>query len=894
MRMTAATRLGPYEILSPIGAGGMGEVWRARDSRIARDVAIKLLPQSFSASEDRLRRFEQEARAAGALNHPGLVTIFDVGIAEGSPYIVMELLEGATLREVLGDDSPSALPLRKAVDYATQLASALAVAHEKGIIHRDLKPENLFVTTDGRVKILDFGLAKLNAPDRPDDSSTQQKQTSPGTVMGTAGYMSPEQVRGQAVDHRTDIFSLGAILYEMLSGRRAFRRDSSVETMNAVLKEDPPELTVIDPKLPPAVERVVRHCLEKNPRERFQSARDLAFALDAAPAAGMASAAGAPVRSKLAALAAVVLIAIAASALLLRGRRAATTPSAPPPVARFGILATVTWSDSATISPDGRHVVYSSGAEWRASAPSGTGADPPGGRSTDPVASSSGRFWLRRLDTLEPRALSDTEAAVPLFFWSPDSRFLGYRSGNILLLREVNGGPPRVMTDLPAAAQGVAWSRAGDIIVALPGGLYRMNSSGGSPKLLLRSEPDREVWRGSPSFLADGKRFLFTVLKSGVGEQALETRVASLDGSELGTVTTGVTGAMYVDGHLLFGAGGALYAQPFDDERLALTGERVELARSVAQDWRTGRLAVGVSHTGVLVYRASPRSDARFVVVDRSGRHLRHIGLPDSFTNFSVSPAEDRVITARRDPVSGHLSLWMIDTTRGVTSLVTETTDTDDADDPTWLPDGKNIAYRHGARLVVRPANGGAERTVVAAEAYPDAFSHDGRFLIYGQPRGNVFEQWAIDITAPGAKPIPLVTGVTLADEGRISPNGRWVATHSNETGTAQISVIPFPPTGERWQVSRDGGVQPRWSADGNELFYLDPDGRMMVVRMPASEPRRAAAPEALFATGIVPSDALDQFAPLRDGFVLRVPVRSAAEASAVQVIVNWPALIRH
>lgn len=282
MRVAAGSRLGPYEIISRVGAGGMGEVWRARDSRIARDVAIKVLPESFAAGDDRLRRFEQEARAAGALNHPGLVTIFDVGNLEGSPYIVMELLEGTTLRELLGDDTPSALSLRKAIDYATQIALALAVAHEKGVVHRDLKPENLFITRDGRVKILDFGLAKLAAPETPNtDSQTQQKQTSPGTVMGTAGYMSPEQVRGREIDHRTDIFSLGIILYEMLSGRRPFRRDSTVETMNAILTEDAPQLSASRQQVPVAIERITQRCLEKSPPERFQSARDVAFALEA-------------------------------------------------------------------------------------------------------------------------------------------------------------------------------------------------------------------------------------------------------------------------------------------------------------------------------------------------------------------------------------------------------------------------------------------------------------------------------------------------------------------------------------------------------------------------------------------------------------------------------------
>src|ERR1043165_1367940 len=285
MIITKGAVLGPYEILTHIGAGGMGEVWRARDRRIGRDVAVKVLPQTFAAGDAQVLPFEQEARAAGALNHPGLVTIFDVGTAEGSPYIVMELLEGETLRDMLGDAVPKPLPIRKALDYAIQIASALAIAHEKGITHRDLKPENVFVTSDGRIKILDFGLAKLavDAVDGEGRRRTAKHLTSSGMVVGTPGYMSPEQVRAHPLDHRTDIFAFGALLYEMLSGRRAFDRDSAVETMHAVLNDELPPLTTIDPKISPALDAIVRHCMEKNPRERFQSARDLAFDLRMLP-----------------------------------------------------------------------------------------------------------------------------------------------------------------------------------------------------------------------------------------------------------------------------------------------------------------------------------------------------------------------------------------------------------------------------------------------------------------------------------------------------------------------------------------------------------------------------------------------------------------------------------
>jgi serine/threonine protein kinase len=875
MQAEPGRRLGPYEVVSFIAAGGMGEVYRARDTRLGRDVAIKLLAPALASDETAVARFEREARAVAALSHPNIVALHDIGRDGATAYVVTELLDGSSLRTRLAEGT---LPVRKCIEYGTQIAGALAAAHERGIVHRDIKPDNIFITTDGRVKILDFGLAHAVAPTAADDASAtvaKTPETSPGAVMGTAGYMSPEQIRGRAADHRSDIFALGATLYEMLTGGRAFTGETFADSMHAILHDDPPPMTDV----PAYLERVVRRALEKEPGERFQSARDLAFALEAEPAGVSGER---PVRAAqrrwppyatLAAIVVVAVLATAAALLLRRKPQTATSIAGGGPVVRFGIDAANTWSDSASVSPDGQYIVYSGG---ESGAPRG--------------------FLLRRLDALEPQSLSDTQAAIPMFFWSPDSRSLGYRAGtnsNQLVIRDLNGGAARVIADLDAPAQGVAWGKDGTLIVALPRGIYRLSALGGTPVLLMRSEPGKELWRGSPSFLPDGKRFLFTVLKNGVGEESLETRVASVDGKELATLGTGMLGASYADGSLLFGAGGALYARPFDADHLQLQGERVQLSPSVAQDWRSGRLAARASDTGVVVYRRAYRLDSQFVIVDRFGRRVRDIGSPDSFTNFSVSPDEQRIIATRSDPVTGRGSLSLIDAARGVTSLVTAKADTEGAEDPTWLPDGQRVAYLHGPRIVVRSANGGAEHVVLPTEGYPDSFSRDGRFMIYGVPSGDAFEQWALDITTPGAKPIPLVTGVTLADEGRISPNGKWVAAHSNATATAQIVVVPFPPTGESWQISRNGGMQPRWSADGNELFYLDPQGHLMSVRMPASDPRQAAAPEVLFNSGVVPSDAIDQFAPLKNGFLIRLPVAGSADASAVQVIVNWKALVK-
>lgn len=868
--LDAARRLGPYEIVSLIGAGAMGQVYRARDVRLNRDVAVKVLSPALASDPAAMARFEREARAVAALSHPNIIALYDIGRDGDTAYVVTELLDGVSMRERLASGP---LPVRKATEYARQIAVALASAHERGIVHRDLKPENVMLTGDGRVKVLDFGLAHVASaavPGGPGSVATTV-ETSPGTLFGTIGYMAPEQARAQSADHRSDIFALGATLYEMLTGRRAFTGDTPADTIAALLNAESPRIESLE-GVPPQLERLVYRCLEKNPSERFQSARDLAFALEQAPAErGQSGTAQAPARGgwwPWAAGAGGLLLA-AAGAIAMVGTRA--SPGTPPQVVRFGIPANMTWSDAASVSPDGKWIVYTGG----------TSADQASG-----VA--AGRFWLRAVDSLRAVRLPDTESAVALFFWSPDSRLLGYRAGNALMVRPVPTGQPSVLVDLPSTPQGVAWSAQGDLIIAMAGGLYRMRAAGGTPQLLFGPDPSREISKGWPAFLPDGQRFLFTAVTNGSGEQALETRAASLDGRELGTVTKGVAGAMFADGYLLFGAGGTLYAQEFDPDRLVLSGERIEVATGVVQDWRTGHMAVAASRTGLLVFRGAHRDVAHFTVVDRVGRVRRTVGAPDSFDNFSVSPDERNIVATRRDPKTGQAALWLIDMVRGVTSLVTDANDTLDADDPTWAPDGQQIAYRHGNRLVIRPVHGGTERTVVDAEAFPDSFSRDGRYLVYGRPNGNAFEQWAIDLLTPGADPLPLVTGITLADEGRVSPDGKWVAYHANPTGVPQVYVMPLPASGQKWQLSQAGGVQPRWSVNGQELVYLDPDGRLMSVALPGADPRRALAPKALFTTGLSPSDAIDQIEPLKDGFLLRMPRTAAADAAAVQVMLNW------
>src|SRR5208282_1553916 len=493
MALTPGTKLGPYEIIGPLGAGGMGEVYRARDTRLGRDVAVKVLPASFSKDPERLHRFEQEARATSALNHPNILAIFDIGQSKESPYVVSELLEGETLGERLRS---GALGQRKATEYAVQMARGLAAAHEKGIVHRDLKPENLFITREDRVKILDFGLAKLTLAEdqggRGAQAGTASISTEPGKVMGTVGYMSPEQVRGEAADHRTDIFSFGTILYEILAGQRAFERDTTAETMTAILKEEPPELMAPGKNLAPSLARVVEHCLEKRPELRFQSAKDLAFALEALSGSTGATIIPSKVHSSRptwrgvlpwSVAAAAVLIALAAVAGNRWHTRAGQTD-----VLRLQVV-TAGSSNDVTLSPDGRQLVSS------------------GASDVDPIS-------LRPLDSEVAKPLPGTESGGATF-WSPDSKAIGFVANEKLKRIDLATGAVQTLADAPTE-RGATWNREGTILFA-PGGngpLYRIPATGGQPVQVTRLRAPQEASHRHPQFLPDGRHFLFWIVGS--------------------------------------------------------------------------------------------------------------------------------------------------------------------------------------------------------------------------------------------------------------------------------------------------------------------------------------------------------------------------------------------
>jgi eukaryotic-like serine/threonine-protein kinase len=891
MALAVGTRLNHYEVRGPLGAGGMGEVYRALDTRLDRAVAIKVLPADFAKDVDRLRRFEQEARATSALNHPNILTVYDIGHHEGSPYFVAELLEGEELRAQLNDGP---LPVRRAVEYAQQIAAGLAAAHEKGVVHRDLKPENLFITKEGRVKILDFGLAKLK-PQKlggvDSEAPTLKPLTHPGVVMGTVGYMSPEQVRGQEADHRSDIFSFGIILHEMLSGKRTFTGDSLVELMNAILKEEPAELSETNAKVSPALDKIVRRCLEKKPEMRFQTASDLGFALGTLsslaerPSGARLDTATAATESTAVSTARwfgnarlwMITTAVAAMGLLLALPFAVKylrqSPPVAPTVARFTIAAPekATAIQSPELSPDGRNLVFAAFTEGRWS------------------------LWLRPLGSLTARPLPGTQGVDGLPFWSPDSRSLGFFAGGELRKLELAGGAPQTLCKLPAGVGSLAggtWNRDGVILFSDSPGIYRVPATGGEPALVLGSgQPGLHLW---PVFLPDGRHFLFVRPTEAA---AAEIHLAALDRQQTTRLLAADSQARYVNGHLLFGRAGALLAAPFDAGGLKLTGEPFVVTDKVRVIGSPSRGDFSVSENGSLVYDPNaPPDNQQLTWLDRAGKPLGTVGPAGEYGAPRLSPDGKRVAVARRDPQTRTWDIYMIDLARGVGSRLTF----DPGDDrfPGWSPDGNRIVWRAnrgGAfQLYQKLASGVGPEELLYKEDFPLApgsWSADGRFLLYTrvdpQTRGDL---WVLSLAGDRRPALFLQTPFSEAN-GRFSPDGRWIAYTSDDQGRSEVYVQTFPASGGKWQISTSGGLQPWWRSDGKELYYDSADGKLMAVEVKPGGGFEASAPRSLF--DLAPTRALGgaSYAVTAAGDrFLFVTAREEAASLQFTVVVNWAA----
>ncbi|HET6645923.1 MAG TPA: protein kinase [Pyrinomonadaceae bacterium] len=891
--LSSGTKLGRYEIRSQLGAGGMGEVYRARDERLNRDVAIKVLPISFSADKDRLARFEQEAQAASALNHPNILVVYDVGTNDGAPYVVSELLEGETLRQRI---SGNPLAQRRAIDYALQIAHGLAAAHEKGIVHRDLKPDNIFITNDGRVKILDFGLAKLTQLDGDQAQTeipTRRVNTDPGVVMGTVGYIAPEQLKGRTVDHRSDIFSFGAILYEMLSGRRAFHGESAAETMSAILKEDPSDLSDSNQKISPALERLVNHCLEKNPESRFHSASDLAFALEAisgsAPISSQTLTAmnASPASERIRMQLPWILTAVLALALIVAlpfvfqyFRRAPVDKR----VLKLSVLppekTTLTGVVSGlAVSPDGTRLAF--------------------------IATSEGRnlLWLRSLNSVSAQALSGTEgagAASPPF-WSPDGRFIGFFAGGKLKKIDASGGPPQTLCDA-AAGRGGTWNRDGLIVFGDASGvLYRVSAAGGEPKPVTALDRSRfESSHRWPYFLPDGRHFIYNVRSAQAESSGIY--VGSLDSNETKRLLlpTALNAVFAPPGFLLFMRNKALLAQRFDADGFQLTGEPFPVAEQVAFNMGLGRAAFAASENGVLAFRTGGGDLNQPVWFDRGGKKIGSLGAPGLYFTLWLSPDERRAAVDLVDNQTGTNDVWLFDA-RGIPSRFT----THPAGDsnPLWSPDGSSVVFsssREGLMNLYQKIESGVgneELLLKSTEAkIADDWSSDGQFIAY--QTFNPKTKWDLLMVPMSGdrQPFAFLQTEFSEHQAQFSPDAKWIAYTSDESGGPEVYVQTFPASGGKWRVSTGGGCQPRWRRDGRELFYIAADRKLMAVDVKLGSTFEAGVPKPLFGPlGVLTlTDFRNHYAVTADGqrFLINTTIEGA-DTTPITVVVNWTAELR-
>ena len=879
--LETGARLGPYEIESRLGAGGMAEVWKARDTRLGRPVAIKISRTEFS------RRFELEARTVAALNHPHICTLYDVG----PNYLVMEYIEGKPLQESI---PRKGLPLSDALNYAGQIADALAAAHTAGIVHRDLKPGNIVVTPEGILKVVDFGLARVALPEfpKPDDPNPL---TAKGEIVGTVSYMSPEQAEGKNVDARSDVFSFGSVLYEMLTGARAFHGASLASTLAEIIHVDPRPASEIAGPLPRDLETLLTRCLRKDPARRWQSMADVKVALldlkeDSAarrlvvssppPERGLDRFAGSRVIPWT--LAAAAIVAAVALAVLYFGQQ-------PPPLAvlRYSLQLPAKAADvrQFVISPDGHYLVVDAGE---------LGSPP--------------RLWVRALDSFDTQALAGTEdATYP--FWSPDSRWIAFFSHDKLKKIPVNGGPVQTLCDAPTG-RGGTWGRRGTIVFAADNGnngLSRVSEAGGAPAPLTKVALGTHRW---PWFLPDGRHFLYMAARG----KSNGIHLASLDSAEDRRLVADESNPAYRApgagdrfGSLLFVRERTLMAQPVDPNSLAAQGEIFPMVEQVSQGYDYGSRLYSVSESGVLVYQNGGAGEGRqHTWFDRTGKEVgRAAGTMRSLNSFSVSLDGKRLATEHPADSGSGTDLWLADLEHGTESRFTFDASLNSS--PVWSPDGSRIAFESNrgdgnARMYQRFSNNTGQDELLFENnqgVTPQDWSRDGKYIIFRPVRGPI-DLWALPLTG-AKKPIRLVATPGTAETdtmGQISPDGRWLAYATNASGLFQVMVQPFAPAFEKplaakWQISSAGGAQPRWRGDSQELYYMAPDGKLMAVDVkPASDGFEHGTPHALFASRAdAPTGAISwSYVPSPDGsrFLIRIPAASA-ESAMLTVLANWP-----
>ncbi len=877
MALTTGTRLGPYEILGPIGSGGMGEVYRARDGKLDRDVAIKVLPDVFAADPERLARFEREAKALAALNHPNIAAIYGLEDGPDVKALVLELVEGPTLADRIAQGP---IPVAEALPIARQIAEALEAAHEHGIIHRDLKPANIKVRADATVKVLDFGLAKvvdvspIDGGVLQEPALTRSAMTQAGVILGTAGYLSPEQAKGMTVDTRADIWAFGCVLYEMLTGRAVFAQKTVAETLARIIEREP-AWEALPANMPPSLSRLLHRCLEKEPKRRLHAAADVRIAIEdvlvahdsGAFAVSRTARKGTTVVAWMVASVAIVVAIVLASST---ARRAAPTL----PALLLDInTAPTTDPLSFALSPDGRQIVFVA------------------------LEQQTPRLWLRQLDQPDAMPLTGTDAAAQPF-WAPNGRSIGFFADGLLKRIDLTGGLPQVLAHA-RNPMGGAWNRD-DVILYSPfaaSPLRRVAATGGTPAAITRLSTG-EVSHRFPAFLPDGRRFLFLVITGAPEDEGVY--LGSLDGPDTrDRLLAADTAAVFAPpGHLLAVRQGGLIAVPFDPRGGTVSGEPITVASHAAHD--QGRGAFSVSTSGLVAFRVSGETpEAKLVWIDRAGSIISTL----SGQGFPGLTRDGQHITTTQRTMSHTLSntdIWLIDIPRSEPRRFTF----DPAFDisPVWSPDGSRIVFasnRHGAfDLFEKPVSFARDERVLLNtpdNKYPVDWSPDGRDLLFVNESGVTGDDlWTLPLHEPQT-PVPFLNGSGAESQGQFSPDGRWVAYRSNQSGRWEILLRRYPGPGSQQLVSSSGGIQPRWRRDGKELFYVGANRRLMAVpiHLPSEgDAVETGVPVPLF-TAQLADPANQQFGYAVDPHGQRFLMSIVAERTSttpITIVQNWTA----
>jgi Tol biopolymer transport system component/predicted Ser/Thr protein kinase len=897
MALTSGNRLGPHEILSAIGAGGMGEVYRARDTRLNRTVAIKVLPTHLADRLELRERFEREARTIASLNHPHICTLYDIGQQDGIDYLVMEYLEGETLAQRL---QKGPLPLEQVLQYAIEIADALDKAHRKGVTHRDLKPGNIMLTKTG-TKLLDFGLAKLKQEVAPANvqlselPTADDPLTAKGTIVGTLQYMAPEQLEGKDVDARTDIFAFGAVVYEMATRKRAFEGKSQASLIAAILEREPPAMSSLQPMTPPALDRVVKRCLAKEPEKRWQTASDLCEELKwiaeggsqvtAAPTIGTKGFRALGRRALILGLGALLLVAVVTGFAIWNLKPAPAPPSQP--VTRTVInlppgqqLAGLDNGPAVALSPDGTHLAY--------------------------VARQGGaqQLYLRAMDSLEARPIPGTEGAVNPFF-SPDGQWLGFFAGGTLKKVPVSGGAALTLGDAATTTpRGASWGSHGMIAFApsTVSVVQQVPDAGGAPQPLTRPEKGESSHRW-PEFLLGGKAVLFAASPTSGNWINAQVAVQSVGTGERRNLIQGGTNPRYApSGHLIYAQGGNLMAMPFDPQRLTATSAAVPMVEGVLQSPSSGAAQYGFSATGSLVYVPGgvQANQLRLVWISRNGAEQPLAVPAHAYLNPRLSPDGRRVAVGITESES---QIWLYDLSRETLARLTFEGNSNQY--PSWTPDGKRIAFQSNKEgplnLFWQMADGSGGRERLTTSEYTQtasSWSPDGQLLAFHEINPTTQRDiWVMRMgdPSPGSgqvrKAQPFLQ--TRFDEAspRFSPDGRWLAYISNESGRNEIYVQPYPGPGGKWQISAEGGTEPVWNPNGRELFYRSGD-KMMAVEITTQPSFSAGKPRMLFEGQYQPTPATAanyDVSPDGQRFLMLKPSEQAQAAQTqINVVLNW------